>query len=382
MMLSLPTVSLAAISILCCIYICGNILYSGYIPLPCCSFCTCSCHNCCCGMCREHNLDRLLLPNGPNQAMARSSFSRGSRPLQQSDTVSLIFMMCITDILWNIFLILNWAPLTLDSFNEYLFPFWSESFCEVLGIYAQIASVQSPLWHLLLAYNLGYLLVRGTLTSLNHLHRRRCRQYLFAMITPILLAVLPMFFTKYGIYENDNSFDKECWIKSERWQLILISTVLLSLLVHYLVLSMLCCKYRKQMRASNGRCSLSYESAIDRLSRFVFVYTVIRILPAIERIWECFTTGPPPFWLICGHHWSVASIGIANALAWHINQVDPRTQWSSIRNHERSIKVPDETTLSTQFSLNSNGTVTGFVTTATASSHSTALLQSLRLQPK
>merc|ERR1712129_21956 len=122
-----------------------------------------------------------------------------------------------------------------------------------------------------------------------------------------------------GIYENNNSFDKECWLESEPWQLWTISTVLLSLIFHHIILSMLCCKYYNSLHM------VQYKAIINRLSRFVLVYTFIRVLPTMERIWECFSTGPPPFWLIVGHHGCVASIGICNFIAWHINKMDRET---------------------------------------------------------
>ena len=301
---------------------------------------------------------------------------------QQSNMIDIIFFMCITDIFWNIFLLLNWMPLTLQSFGFQHIPFWTNIPCTILGIYAQLFIVQSPLWHLILAYNLGYLLLKGTLSSLNKLQRQRWYQYLFVMIIPIIFAILPIFFTKYGIYENNNSFDKECWIESEEWQLISICMILLSLIFHYIILLLLWCKYSKFKKEindynsslskynnnnSNDRSSslirlnndpysynMQYKSVISRLGRFVFVYTLIRVLPAIERIYECFTPNSPPFWLLVGHHISIAMVGIANFIAWNINQMDPITNWSS-KTDKRISKLLDDID-ENQYTLSLNST--------------------------
>ena len=182
---------------------------------------------------------------------------------------------------------------------------------------------------------MGYLLLKGTLSSLKKLQKQRRFQYLFVIIAPILCAILPIFFTKYGIYENNNSFDKECWIESEPWQLMSICIILLSLFFHYIILILLCCKYRKFKNNNDYddndpySYNMQYKSVISRLGRFVFVYTILRILPSIERIYECFTPNSPPFWLIVGHHVSIAMIGIANFIAWNINQKDPITNYNS-----------------------------------------------------
>lgn len=347
-LLSLPTVTLAIVSIGCCIYVCIAIVKAGYVPMMlycclatckirfnCCGKCICKCY--CCRRDNNNNNKYLLSSSGTKNVKTATIKLIVTKSQQQSNMIDIIFWMCITDIFWSIFILLNWMPLSLQSFGFRNIPFWEPIECTILGVYAQIFSVQSPLWHLLLAYNLGYLLLFGTLQSLNQLQNQRRCQYLFVIIIPIIFSILPAFFTKYGIYANNNTFDKECWIKSEEWQLISICSILLSLLFHYIILILLCCKYKKYRNNKLNHLSKDaiysyqqqYKSVISRLSRFVFVYTFIRILPSIERIWECFTIGPPPFWLIVGHHISISTIGIANFIAWNINQMDPNTNWSS-----------------------------------------------------
>ena len=75
----------------------------------------------------------------------------------------IIFWMCITDALFSLFLVLNSMPLTLQSLGVGGVPFYRVGGmpCALLGVFAQLMSVQSPLWHLLLVYNLLVLLLRG-----------------------------------------------------------------------------------------------------------------------------------------------------------------------------------------------------------------------------
>ena len=97
---------------------------------------------------------------------------------------------------------------------------------------------------------------------------------------------------------------------------------MLSLIFEYIVLFLLCFKYKFHKISSQT----TYKSIISRLSRFVAIYTIIRFLPALARFWGiCSSSNSVPYWLILSHHICIACIGIANGIAWNINQRDPNT---------------------------------------------------------
>eukprot|EP01084_Bolivina_argentea_P261084 441080_1 len=148
------------------------------------------------------------------------------------------------------------------------------------------------------------------------LTKQRYYQYAIIIIIPMICCIVPILFAGinvYGAYNNNNSADKQCWLRKKQWQLIFVFAILLSLIFHYIVLGIFCCKSKNAM-------SSQYGSIIKRLMRFVIVYTILRALPAIERIWEVVSDSSPPLWLVMSHHICIASVGIANAVVWTINE--------------------------------------------------------------
>eukprot|EP01084_Bolivina_argentea_P069941 127210_1 len=284
-LLSIPTVLLSFTSVFSCLYVIISISQSGFLPFR-------NARICCFKV---------------NQAPMQS-------PKQKVAMKNIIFFMCITDLCQALQILFNWIPLAFSS------PFWSGTGCKILGMTAQFFAIQSPLWHCMLAYNLGYLVIYGSVNAINNLTKQRYCQYLIIIFVPTLCCIIPIVFDSinvYGIYINNNLNDKECWLTKEPLQLVFVIAILLSLIFHYIVLGTMCFKWYKNISTSQ-----QYMSIIKRLMRFVIVYTIVRFLPAMDRIWECTTTKSPPLWLVLSHHICISSVGIANAIAWKINQQD------------------------------------------------------------
>eukprot|EP01084_Bolivina_argentea_P290699 499404_1 len=141
--------------------------------------------------------------------------------------------------------------------------------------------------------------------------------------------------------------DKECWLVRQRWQLVFVTAIILSLLFHYIVLGIMCFKCHK-IQSNHSFQLFKYTSIIKRLIRFVSVYTIIRVLPIIARICQFFTNSSPPLWLIMSHHICIASIGMANGIVWLINDRDETHQKSQLKqmekeiNHQQILYIPTD----------------------------------------
>lgn len=302
--LSMPTIVLAFFSIFSCIYVMLSITESGYSPCK----CTHKCKYRCCFIADNDDY-------GDSKQLNKS----------QQDKISMnniIFFMCLTDLFQAMQIIFNWIPLA------FIIPFWDSTSCKLLSIYAQYFAIQSPLWHCMLAYNLGYLILNGSINAINNLSKQRNYQYLIIIFIPLFSCILPIITSKkginvYGVYINYNKsgiIDKECWLIIKDWQLVFAIVVFLSLIFHYIVLAIMCIKCHQNLSISHQY--EQYIIIIRRLMRFVIVYTLIRFLPAMERIWGVSSNTSPPFWLVLSHHICIASVGICNGIVWTINQRD------------------------------------------------------------
>ena len=316
--LSIPTIILAFISIFSCIYVMLSISESGYSPCKNIDRNLCQYILKCCAKSHKINDDDTY----DNSSLFYQNKSKKQQsPEQKLSMKNIIFFMCLTDLCQAIQIILNWVPLA------FLVPFWNGASCKFLGLYAQFFAIQSPLWHCMLAYNLGYLMMNGSINAIKSLSKQRNYQFLIIIIIPIFSCILPIISSGkginiYGIYINNiNSNDKECWLTEEGWQLGFVIAIILSMIFHWIVLFMMFFKCHQHLAISH-----QYISIIKKLSRFVIVYTCIRLLPAMERIWECTTNKSPPYWLILSHHICIASVGIANGIVYMINQRDDTKQ--------------------------------------------------------
>ena len=137
---------------------------------------------------------------------------------------------------------LNWWPLAFDL------PFWGSNFCQFLGICGQFLATQSPCYHFLIAYNLGYLLCGGTISKVAA-HKKY--QFAFVIIVPIIATVLPLKYDVYGKYQTFVPYvDIECWMNSNGWQYQYVVIITLSLICHWIVIGIAASKL-KLYRAMN-----------------------------------------------------------------------------------------------------------------------------------
>ena len=169
------------------------------------------------------------------------------------------------------------------------------------------------------------MLIGGTLSSLQ---RQKNYHYLIAWSIPSICSIIPIFTKQYGSYQNNiNIQDYECWIKSKYLQMIWVIFNILALFAHFITLLLALYKWRKSIIAFSHH----YKQIVLQIIRFVMVYTLIRLLPTIDRIVELHRkTNSEPFWLIFGHHICLAITGIGNGFVWIINK-----RYDAVKNPEK-----------------------------------------------
>ena len=131
---------------------------------------------------------------------------------------------------------------------------------------------------------------------------------------PSIATLIPFLLNEYQETELSTN-DKDCCVIGIS-QMIYIVAIAISLLFHYGVLLIAIIQLRKYKDFI--ACSIQYYQIVIRLFRFVIVYTVLRFFPLIERIWEIIND--VPFWLILLQHWSIAAVGMGNAMVWFWNR--------------------------------------------------------------
>ena len=182
--------------------------------------------------------------------------------------------------------------------------FWPLSTCKILGTIAQFLAIQSPCWHVLLAYNLGYLLLGGSIARLS---KQKKYQFIIVNLVPLICAVLPFAYGVYGRYENNIKYnDIECWITNEKWQYMYVIAICLSLFFHYTVIVIAICKWKHYSQSGFNQ---HFKFVVIKLLRFIVIYTFIRVFPVMNRIWELSSPEAPPFGLICAHHIGISLLG-------------------------------------------------------------------------
>lgn len=219
-------------------------------------------------------------------------------------------------------MLLEWGPqgFPIHTSNNKQW-FWSSKGCQVLALFQIFFEYQSPTWHLILAYHLIYLLLGF---KYENLQKQKKTLYFIAIFLPTFLTLLPIIISlinnkealyDYGEYTNGN-YDKDCILRIESYQMIQMIIVQIALIFHYFVL--LIVLYKKNYNQLNSH-SLRYQVIVKKISNFVIVFTIIYIFPIIERYWELFDPKPVPIWIICLHHWCIASIGLSDAITYILN---------------------------------------------------------------
>ena len=267
--IDLITTILAFISLISCVYVCISIIHAGYNVNP---------------------------------------FRKENESIMQQKWIDIIFFMCITDGLHTIPMIVNWFPQAFGISWPY-----SEFTCKLIGISAQFLTIQSPLWHILLAYNLAFLLKGHKISDLN---KQRIKLYSLMFIIPFICTIIPIFGHDYGssLTMEEEYSDIDCWLKSRSYQMIFAVVGSISVLIHFAVLIY---AYYKLNNSSN-QLRPHYVSIIKKMSGYIIVYFILRFFPLIERIYEFIDT--PPFWLLCCQHIGITLLGIGNAFIFIINE--------------------------------------------------------------
>lgn len=281
---------------------------------------------------QNHNTTRAHITTATaNNYKKRRKLILNPNAKQSNDylVVDIIFWMSFFDLFYCIFLGVSYTSNAFNRTSSFFMKSPNESFekdylgdsklsCVIVGIGLQFFAIASPLWHVLIAWCLFFLLIGYRLDKLAN---QKIWHVIFIMLISIIFTILPAFADKkninhYGQFYNfkyeKEYYSPECWIIGE-YQLLLWVLVLISLIFHYITLITACIKYKKTRAFTKA-----YLYLIRRLSAWVFVYTVVRIFPTIERVWVLVDQKNVPLWLVLVHHWFISSLGIANAAVWYV----------------------------------------------------------------
>ena len=300
-LVSIPTTILSFVSIWATIYVCVSMYTQGFIPFKCCE------------------------EDEPINSSPQTIKKINDEKKHKATLSAILFWMAFTDGVHSIPEMLEWLPqafpIAYNSNNEPIF--WSTNGCKWLAVVQMFFECQSPTWHLILAYQLIYLLLGykvGGLSNQKRLH------YALAIVIPLFATLLPMicaliegknFLYYYGEYDTgDPTFDRDCILIHVSYQMVQMGIVQIALLFHYFCLILSLFKKRNNTLAG---FSIQYLIIVKKITNFVIVYTVLYMIPVTQR-WVSLATGTSPLWLVCGHHWLVASLGLADAIVYVLNK--------------------------------------------------------------
>ena len=224
----------------------------------------------------------------------------------------IIMWMSLTDLIFDIWLLLNYVPQSISETFRY-----SDNICKIVGIIGQFGGTASPLWHLIMAWNLFYLLTKKD----NHYNKftlinQKPTLIVLLLICTIMGTIIPIIGGAYGKFTNNQQFSEwECWINKKDYQLIIFIPIIISVFFHYIVLIIACFKYVKTKSYTTA-----YVILIKRLIVWIIVFSIIRIIPAIVRFMSIFNLDDDePFILIALHHYCVGLWGFGNGFVWFYN---------------------------------------------------------------
>lgn len=234
----------------------------------------------------------------------------------------LIFMLAILDA----FYIVGNASANCINWTS------ANTLCVVFGFYNQFFGLFSSLWRLLIPSYLFYLLITDSK------HQKKSgdannktiakNEIIFNMITLgiILLSfigsIIPLIWDDrnsysvlYNYSKNGINYGAECWVTGD-FVLIFYSVLILGVLIDIIALVFAIYKYNQTKWYTNA-----YLLLIKRLSAWVFVFMVLRLVPFFDRVVYYIIDGyTAPLWLVLLHHYILASTGIANAAVWYFNR--------------------------------------------------------------
>ena len=133
------------ISVICCLYVCISLILDGYNP--CCS--------------KNKNSDSISITS--ISVNMRKEY--GKLTDKNVVMVDVIFWMCVTDGLRALQMCITWIPQIFIDSNTWFYDNHG-IVCKIISVIQNGVSIQSPLWHMLLAYHLFYLLKTNSVQSL------------------------------------------------------------------------------------------------------------------------------------------------------------------------------------------------------------------------
>lgn len=279
--------------------------------------------------------------------------------------MSLIHWLAFADFWLGLGWSLNFIPLAFDL------PEYSVNFCIALGVYNEFTGYFGTLWHILIAVDFIYLLSMysnfgsndaDSAHNLNEyilssnaedddydddLQENRFKHSIFLqnpqtyrrvviimIIWTFITTTFPLFISgknEYSVFHNyyDNNgkgYGQECWLVG-LWQLVYYCASFVSLLLHCTALIIACLKYKQTKSFTKA-----YYYLIKRLLPWIICYSIIRLVPFIERLWDWFGNNNDriPLWFVVIHHCTISSYGLANAFVWYFTRrVDPGREYPS-----------------------------------------------------
>ena len=253
-------------------------------------------------------------------------YGRSARLTPDYIIYHLIFMMALLDGLYIIGII---GTNCIDWHTQ-------NTFCVVCGFIGLFTALMVSLWRLLVPGYLFYLL------STDNQHQKKIYSpeaqnnskasamnefcfdtaLLLFMILSFIGSIIPLFWNNknyYGIIynysKNGINYGSQCYVTGD---FILVAYIIriLSILLDVAALIFSICKYNQTKWYTNA-----YLILIKRLSAWVFVFMIMRLVPFVDRlIFYIIDQSSAPLWLVLLEHYFLASTGIANAFVWNYNR--------------------------------------------------------------
>ena len=281
------------------------------------------------------------------QIRLQIKFGRAGSYTHDYIVYSLIFWMSVIDTFYAL------ATIVSDGTH------WTHTspFCVAVGFFTQLIDMYSSLWKLFITLYFFYLLIidikqqipaQLQYESQTQKHNRNdcifSTIHLIIIMLSLLGALLPLFWSQnnfkkyYGMLynytsKNNEHYAAECWLKGD-FQFIFYGVLFVTILCDFIVLLLAIYKYNQTKSYTNA-----YLLLIKRLSAWVFVFWIVRIIPFIDRVFGLYygeNKWNPPIWLALGHNYMTASLGIANGLVWYFNKnirPDPRSNLKTVGNY-------------------------------------------------
>mmetsp|Transcript_70996 Transcript_70996/g.87100 ORF Transcript_70996/g.87100 Transcript_70996/m.87100 type:complete len:362 (-) Transcript_70996:33-1118(-) len=229
----------------------------------------------------------------------------------------IIMWMSLFELIFDTWLLFNYLAQTISDTYHY-----SEYVCRLLGIFGNFGGLSSPLWHLIMAWNLFYLLTNKSRNDYFNYDKFSLIKQKPTLISLLLIftisgTIVPIIGRAFGEFNNSQHYNEwECWIYKKGYQLIVLIPIIVSVLFNYIVLIIAYIRYVK-----TKSYTFAYKLLIKRLIVWIVVFSILRSIPTFVRLMGIFhLTDDIPFILIAAHHYCFALWGFGNGLVWWINR--------------------------------------------------------------